>query len=58
MEDLNEGKSTTRRMGEQSRVAMNSIYTDLNFVLDISEDFDNNRLPTLDFELFMSSNEG
>ena len=36
---------------------MNSIYSNLNFTMETCEDFENDRLPTLDFELFVENAE-
>ena len=52
-EDREAGESDTKRMARQSREAMNSIYANLNFTVEIEEDFSNMRLPTLDFNLFV-----
>ena len=35
---------------------MNSIYSNLNFTVEVEEDFENHRLPSLDCELFMDKN--
>ena len=52
-EDRENGESDTRRMSNGCRKAMCSIYSNLNFTMEIHEDFENLRLPTLDFELFV-----
>ena len=52
-EDLDSSESSTRRTSREICKAMNSIYSNLDFTVEIEEDFENARLPTLDCELFM-----
>ena len=47
-EDIKAGKSNTRRTGELLLEIMNSVMPFLRFTLEIGEDFDLDRLPTLD----------
>ena len=55
--DLNEGESDLQRMAKESRKAMNSVYSNLNFTIETEEDFENGRLPTLDFEMWVDENQ-
>ena len=45
-------------MSKVCQVAMNSIAEDLEFTLEIEEDFENGRIPTLDFENWFDIQEG
>ena len=54
MEMKEQGESTNQRMARVCRPAMNSINTDLSFTTESQEDFENERLPTLDFEMWLS----
>ena len=44
---------TNKRMSRLCKEAMNSINEDLTFTTEVPADFENNRLPTLDFELWL-----
>ena len=54
IEDENSNESSTRRTSREICHAMNSVYKSLKFTVEIEEDFENLRLPTLDCELFMN----
>ena len=56
-EDLEMNDSDTRRTSKVIREIMNSVFRDINFEMEISEDFATNRLPTLDFEMWMEENK-
>ena len=49
------GESQNQRMARRCQPAMNSINMDLQFTTESQEDFENERLPTLDFEMWISS---
>ena len=46
------GESTNQRMARRCQVAMNSINPDLEFTVECQEDFENEKLPTLDFSIW------
>ena len=46
-----DGKTATRRTGEVVLDVMNSVMHFLKFTLEIGEDFEENRLPTLKLKL-------
>ena len=48
-----EGESNNGRMARVCLPAMNDILEDLQFTVEVPEDFQNERLPTLDFSLWM-----
>ena len=52
-----EGKTNNQRMARICKDTMNSINPDLVFTTESPEDVQNERLPTLDFELWMSDNK-
>ena len=55
-EDLrkkSEGESLNQRMARICLQAMNDVSQDLDFTVEVPEDFENERLPTLDFSLWM-----
>ena len=52
-EDLELDDSDTRRTSNVVKEIMNSVFRDINFEMEIAEDFVNKRLPTLDFEMWM-----
>ena len=53
-EDLRRrGESDDSRMARVLRPAMNSINDDLRFTTEIVEEFDDKKLPTLDFKLWL-----
>ena len=47
------GQSTNNRMARICREAMNDVLEDLQFTVEVPEDFESERLPTLDFSLWM-----
>ena len=47
------GEATNSRMARICKDAMNDISSDLQFTVEVPEDFENERLPTLDFSLWM-----
>ena len=48
-----EGESNDVRMARILRPAMNSINSDLRFTTETAEEFDDKKLPTLDFKLWL-----
>ena len=48
-----EGESKDARMARILQPAMNGINSDLVFTTELSEDFDDDRLPTLDFKMWL-----
>ena len=54
-EDLESGKSDLERTSELVRQSLNKIYPFLNFTIESAEDFEDRRLPTLDFKLWVSA---
>ena len=52
-DDIISNDSSTRRTSREICKAMNSIYSNLQFTVEIEEDFENSRLPTLDCQIFM-----
>ena len=56
MEDLEkkkDGESNNQRMARVCLKAMNAVSKDLEFTVEVPEEFENGRLPTLDFSLWM-----
>ena len=53
IEDEEMGESNTRRMARQMNKAMNSILENINFTMEIPEDFEGEKLPTLDFKMWV-----
>jgi hypothetical protein len=51
-DDLERNETSERRMARICLVAMNSINDDLEFTVEVCGDFQDNRLPTLDFFLW------
>ena len=51
--DIEENEPDNMRMAKRCLPAMNSINQDLKFTTEAPEDFPNNRLPTLDFVLWL-----
>ena len=49
------GESRNGRMARICQEAMNDISQDLQFTVEVPEDFENERLPTLDFSLWMEN---
>ena len=49
-----QGESRNQRMARVLLPAMNSINDDLKFTTEAQEDFENERLPTLDFEMWLT----
>ena len=49
-----QGESTNQRMARVCRPAMDSVNSDLKFTTESQEDFENERLPTLDFEMWLT----
>ena len=57
MEDVRKEEEGEKKNAFMARVcldAMNSINPDLTFTAEVEEEFDNKRLPTLDFSLWMN----
>ena len=50
----NKGETNNQRMARVCIDAMNSVNTDLQFTSESQEDFNHERLPTLDFELWLN----
>ena len=50
----NKGETTNQRMARVLKPAMDSINPDLVFTTESQEDFENERLPTLDFEMWLT----
>ena len=53
-EDLRSGKTDLERTCELIRQSLNKIYPFLNFTIESIEDFEDTRLPTLDFKLWVA----
>ena len=53
-EEDKKNESNLKRMGQISLKIMNSINPDLQFTVESVEDFPHERLPTLDFEMFVA----
>ena len=53
----NKGESHNQRMARVLQPAMNSVNPDLVFTTESQEDFKNERLPTLDFEMWLTDDE-
>ena len=51
--DLNEGMTQKKKMEKEIAILMNSINEDLKFTTATDEDFDNLRIPTLSFEVWL-----
>merc|ERR1711954_64016 len=51
-----QGETLNQRMARTCRDAMNHINPDLVFTTETQEDFSTERLPTLDFEIWISEN--
>ena len=51
-----QGETTNARMARLSLPGINSINKDLSFTTEIPEDFQDNKLPTLDFFLWLEKN--
>ena len=51
-----EGESTNQRMARRCIKAMNSINPNLEFTVECQEEFDNEKLPTLDFAIWQEEN--
>ena len=54
-EDLESGKSTTLRKAENMILAMNSLLKFLKFTMEIAEQFEDGKLPTLDTKIWMEN---
>ena len=52
-----QGETANQRMARICKVAMNQINMDLVFTTESQEDFAKERLPTLDFEMWISNNK-
>ena len=50
------GETNNQRMARICLQAMNSINPDLEFTVETEDDFENKRLPTLDFEIWQDQN--
>ena len=53
LEKKQQGESMNSRMARVCQEAMNDVNMDLQFTVEVPEDFENERLPTLDFALWM-----
>ena len=51
------GESSNQRMARVTRTGMNSINKDLVFTTECQEDFKNEKLPTLDFQMWLEGNK-
>ena len=49
-----QGESTKQMMARVCRPAMDSVNSDLKFTTESQEDFENERLPTQDFEMWLT----
>ena len=56
-EEKEKGYSVQMKTSEEIRGVMNSIYKDIQFTSEVEEDFSNNRIPTLDYEMWVEKNE-
>ena len=54
-EDIELDESSDRRMARICLPAMNHVNKDLIFTVEVPEDFPGNRLPTLDFQIWLKS---
>ena len=52
VEDENSGETTTQRTGRVLKDIMNSIISFLNLTIEIEDDFDDKKLPTLDIKIW------
>ena len=52
-----QGESDNQRMARVLNPCMNSINKDLKFTVETQEDFENERLPTLDFEMWLQGDK-
>ena len=52
-DDIERKESSERRMARICLVAMNSVNEDLTFTVEVCSDFPDNRMPTLDFLLWL-----
>ena len=57
-EDLDSGESSTRRTAKEMKKLMDSINPDLKFEIELEEDFEENKLPTLDTSLWIDRKVG
>ena len=48
------GESKNQRMARVCKAAMDSINPDLHFTTECQEDYEKERLPTLDFEMWLN----
>ena len=55
MEDCRDGRSKCRRTGDVLLTSMNDIMDFLVFTLEIHEDFEDQKLPTLDTVIYMEA---
>ena len=56
-EDDIKGESSTRRTANEMKKAMESINGDLKFEMELEEDFEDNKLPTLDFSMRLARSQ-
>ena len=54
-EDTEAGENDTVRMSKECLKAMNSVNKDLKFTVETTSDFKKNKLPTLDFEIWVEN---
>ena len=52
-EDKTSGKSDLSRTSDILQASMKDVYKFLNFTMEVAEDFEDHRLPTLDFKLWV-----
>ena len=57
-EDVHSGESSSRRTAKEMKKLMDSINPDLVFEIELEEDFEGNKLPTLDTSLWIERNVG
>ena len=57
IEDEKEDISEERRTARELQKAMNSIFTNIQFTLEIPEEFPEGKLPTLDFKCWLEGDE-
>ena len=56
-DDQQEGLSDIRRTSRELQKVMNGIFKNLKFEMEIGEDFEDEKLPTLDYKCWMESNK-
>ena len=57
LEDEKSGESSTKRTSREIGKIMNSVFKNITFTAETEEDFGDERLPTLDFSMFIERGE-